>query len=153
MQPLLDSQISILLSLLDDGVISETDVVQWADQQIESAPDAKSLPAWLLELSLHGPEECRRRREFDLPWPADLSFAERLAARAERVDINSYESLLTLARWASRACMGDDIEDEAVAFGYQLDHLLDDCDKPNLAVELVREWLAGHPPLTETPGP
>ncbi len=56
-------------------------------------------------------------------------------------DLDQLDQVDAFVRWASRACMGEDLELPEVAFCYQLDHLWDDCDRIDLAVDLVRREL------------
>jgi hypothetical protein len=57
------------------------------------------------------------------------------------LNLDDTREVEVFVKWASRACMGDDLDEPAVQFGYQLDHLWGDCDRMDLAIALVRSDL------------
>jgi hypothetical protein len=77
----------------------------------------------------------------EVPFP---TFLRALALRANILDLADVDDVKAFVRWASTACMGEDLDHPAVQFGYHLDHLWGDCDRMDLAIELVRAEL---PPL------
>lgn len=128
-----------LLTLWNIGLISSDAVIAWADEQIL----ASSSPAYeLLELSADGPDACLKRPEHDFSArPLSLSFVEQLSALALATDASSDAVVLGLARWAALHAMGKDLDDPFVMLSYRLDHLLDDCNEPSVAVQLLRAEL------------
>jgi hypothetical protein len=114
-------------------------VVRWADAQVVAADHP---PQEVLDLSLDGPEKCLRRAEADFPArPVCLSFSQAFALKAITTRLESEDSVLDFAEWVSRGAMGEDLSLPEVALGYQLDHLLSDCEDFNGAVVLVRSKL------------
>jgi hypothetical protein len=65
----------------------------------------------------------------------------RFAFRVTAVELDDDESVLQFARWASQACMGEDLGHPAVRLGYLLDHDLSDCGRPDRALDLLRQDL------------
>lgn len=128
-----------ILTLWNIGLISSDEVIAWADEQIL----ASRCPAYeLLELSTDGPEACLKRPEYEFyVRPFSLSFVEELSALALATDTSSDAAVLELARWAAYHAMGEDLDDPFVMFSYRLDHLLDDCNDPSGAIQLLRDQL------------
>lgn len=130
---------SVVLGLWKVGVASSEAVVAWADGNIARC-DAP--PMELVELSLYGPVACTRRAEADFPIrPAAFAFGQEFAIRAFVLSTNDDERVLALADWLSRSCMGKDLADADVALGYQLDHLLCECNDSAAAIATLRAAL------------
>jgi hypothetical protein len=100
-----------------------------------------SEPEWLLDLVMYGPARCTSRPSSDfiaVPFP---TFLRACSLRANVLNLDDTREVEVFVKWASRACMGDDLDEPAVQFGYQLDHLWGDCDRMDLAIALVRSDL------------
>src|SRR5688572_4520513 len=127
MQPEADSSARLseardLLAAWQDGLVQDDAVVAWADDMIERASPA-SLPEWLLDLSMFGPLKCMKRPSSDFIAVPSQAFRLALALRARLLDLRSYSQVQTFAKWAANACIGEDLDDPIVQFGYQLNHL------------------------------
>jgi hypothetical protein len=134
-----------ILALWQTGLLSSSAVVGWADAEIRRSNQPSQA---VIDLSLYGPEQCLKRPLSEFPArPATLNYVQEFALRALAVSLPSYESVLSFANWASRYCMGEDLSDPIVALGYQLDHLLDDCQDKQGAVELARKELPSLLPV------
>jgi hypothetical protein len=123
------------------GLTSSEAVVEWADHQI-AATLPEDLPEWLLDLSMYGPDKCMRRPSRDFIEVPTWSFERALAIRARLLNVEDDAQIEQFVRWVSRACMGHDLDARAVQFGYELEHVWGDCDRMDLAVQLVRTDLA-----------
>ncbi len=133
------SPINIALTLWQMGLVSVDRLVAWADAQIL---DQANPASELFELSLHGPTACLKLPEYEFPpRPLELTFTEEFALRAEALDTNSCASASEFVKWASRRCMGENLEEPEVALGYQLDHLSCDCNDMSAALRLLQEEL------------
>jgi hypothetical protein len=119
--------------------MTSDEVIQWASKEVARLEQP---PMELFDLVSDGPERCLKRSSSDFaPRPTHLSFVEEFAVRACVLSFDSDEAVLKFADWTSRRCMGEDLSNEIVEFGYHLDHLLDDCDDKSAARALVREEL------------
>jgi len=127
------------LALWMSGLLSSDEVATWAAREITRRDQP---PMELFDLVSDGPEKCMKRAEFDFPpRPSQLTYLQAFAVRAVVLDLASDESLNEFANWAARSCMGEDLDNPVVQLGYQLDHLLDDCEDPEVAKPLVRTEL------------
>ena len=133
-------QLGVVLALWEDGVIPAEKVVEWADRQIEHA-ETSALPAWLMELSLHGPVACFKNPLIRLPQSAELSFLDRFAVRVVALNQNNTEQIETFVAWAARTAIGEDHELPEVELSYELDHLANACEMMESAVAKVRKEL------------
>jgi hypothetical protein len=133
-----------ILTLWRLGLIDSKEVVRWADEAVVSA----ECPTQdLIDLSCYGPEACLRRAEFEFPArPVPLTFSQAFALKALHTQLESEESVQSFADWASRQAMGEDLSLPEVAFSYQLEHLIVDCQDPVAAAALVRGQLPGMLP-------
>lgn len=136
---MISNEFARLRALWEVGLIGDAFVVARADDEI-SKREPRDMPEWLMDLSVQGPRIYWRRGGAE-PWAADLPFSVEFAFRAVAVRLDDDESSLRFARWASRACMGEDLGSMAVRLGYLLDHDLDDCDRPDRALDLLRQDL------------
>jgi hypothetical protein len=128
-----------ILTLWNLGLLDSDAVIRWADEAVVSA----ECPAQdVIDLSCYGPEACLRRAEFEFPArPVRLTFSQAFALKALSTQLESEESVQSFADWASRQAMGEDLSLPEVAFSYQLEHLIVDCQDPVAAGALVRGQL------------
>jgi hypothetical protein len=127
------------LALWVTSLMTSDEVIQWASKEVARLDQP---PMELFDLVSDGPERCLKRSTSDFaPRPTHLSFVEEFAVRACALSFDSDEAVLKFADWASRRCMGEDLSNQMVKFGYHLDHLLDDCQDQPAAKALVREEL------------
>ncbi len=127
------------LALWASSVITSDEVVRWASKEVARLDNP---PMELFDLVSDGPERCLKRSISAFsPRPTQLSYVEEFSVRACLLSMDSDESVLKFADWVSRQSMGGDLSDPMVKFGYQLDHLLDDCQNKSAARALVREAL------------
>lgn len=129
-----------LLAAWRDGLVRDDDLVAWADDVLKELPSA-SVPEWLLDLAMYGPVKCTNRPSSDFIIVPASGFARALALRASVLDLGDSSQVEAFVEWAARACMGENLDEPAVKFGYHLDHFWVDCDRMDLAVELVRSQL------------
>jgi hypothetical protein len=125
-----------VVALWKAGLITSGTVVAWADHEILRC---ESPSQELLDLSVEGPDRFVRQPEFDFSaGRVTLPYATEFALRASAVQLTSDEPVLSFCRWCARFAMGEDLQLPAVAFGYQVEHLLYDCDDPQAAVQYAR---------------
>ncbi|MEK8034863.1 hypothetical protein AACH06_28935 [Ideonella sp. DXS29W] len=95
-----------------------------------------------MDLALDGPEKYLKRPEFEFSArPAALSYLQEFSLRAVALDLESPEACRQFADWAACHAMGQNLDLAEVSFGYQLDHLLEDCRDSAAAIALVRSEL------------
>ena len=124
------------LDLWASGLLTAQDVTEWAGREIGRLNDP---PADLIDLAIDGPEVCLKRAQCDFPPRASkLRYVDEFAVRAVALDLSAPEAIRTFADWASRSCMGEDMSEPFVALGYQLDHLICDCQDGDAAEQLLR---------------
>jgi hypothetical protein len=124
------------LDLWVSGLLTAQDVTEWAGREIARLGDP---PAELIDLAIDGPEVCLKRAECDFPPRATkLRYVDEFAVRAVALGLSDAEAVRAFAHWASRSCMGEDLSDPLVVLGYQLDHLICDCQDERAAEELLR---------------
>jgi hypothetical protein len=129
--------ISVALTLWEKGFISDDTVIDWAYSEIIKA-DVPSLE--MIDLALYGPLPCVRQSRHDFPSkPFELSYQDEFVLRTMRCDFASNEDVFQFVTWVSRYSLGEDFSCELVAFGYQLDHLISDCDNMPAAMSWARE--------------
>ncbi len=127
------------LDLWVSGLLTAQDVTEWAGREIARLDDP---PAELIELAINGPEVCLKRAQCDFPPRAmKLRYVDEFAVRAVALDLSAPEAVRAFADWASCSCMGEDLSDPMVVLGYQLDHLLCDCQDEDSAEQLLRAHL------------
>jgi hypothetical protein len=127
------------LALWVTGLRSSETVVDWAHAAIAKANEPSQE---LFDLASYGPERCLKWAQHDFPpRAAAMTYIQQFSIRAAEVRLDSAESALAFADWASRCCMGDDLAEPMVAFGYHLDHLLVDCEDSEAALAFVRDQL------------
>jgi hypothetical protein len=130
-----------ILAAWKAGLLSSSDVVAWADQKITDTEETAALPSWLLDLALHGPEKCWLLPEAEFVARTHLDFPILFACRVARLDMGDTRKVEEFARWIARSSLGEDHTMPEVMLGYQVDHLWRDCDRMDLAVDLLRAEL------------
>ena len=127
------------LALWVSSYLSSAQVVEWATKELERLDNP---PPELLDLVTDGPERCLKRPAYDFrARPENLNYVQQFALRATRTRLDSDASVLKFAEWAARNCIGEDLDLPLVSFGYQVDHLLDDCRDQQATLDFVREGL------------
>ena len=109
-----------VLALFQEEVMSEAQVVEWADRQITAAPAGGALPDWLMMLSIRGVRDCLEDPDCELPRAEELSLRKRFALQATNVDFANDRSVRAFAAWAFRTVFGQEFECPEVSFGYKL---------------------------------
>lgn len=124
-----------ILALWKIDMLSTEFVISWADNELLQADNPSKD---LIALSLDGPEKCLKLPIDDFPsHPVRLTFLEEFSIRAIATNLQSDSSTLIFAKWVSRYAMGENLEDPAVMLGYQVDHLLNDCENSKSAIQFV----------------
>jgi hypothetical protein len=127
------------LALWVSGLLSSESVTDWANAQIASISEP---PQELFDLATYGPERCLKWAQHDFPpRPTKLSYFQEFSIRALTTTLDSATPTFEFADWASRNCMGEELSDPMVTFGYYLDHLLADCQDRDAAVLYVQTEL------------
>lgn len=137
---MLTDRANLMLDSWDDQLASAADVRAWAESELAAAPDAASVPTWLLDLLRDGPA---RFADGSHSWRKRGDFRIRFALHATRVDLADRASVERFARWLARAALGEDLGAPEVMLGYEVDHYLDDHGDVELAVECIHESLPG----------
>lgn len=130
-----------MLAVWEAGFLSDAQVSDWAERVLMTHDDPAQIPTWLLDLVERGPGGCCELAGFG--WPARLDYRSQFSLRAAALDLTSVDSVSAFAEWAARSCIGEDLVDPVVQFGYHMDHLVDDCRRLDWAVAQVREDLPG----------
>jgi hypothetical protein len=140
--------LSVALTLWEIGLVSEADLVAWADAQILEQENPSDE---LFEISLHGPAWCLKWEARELTTrPVQLTFIEEFSLRACALNLASDRAATRCVDWASRLCMGEDLAQPEVRLGYDLDHLSADCQDMPAAIRLLREKLPALMPHCRT---
>jgi len=129
-----------ILAALNENLLREEDVRTWSHSTLERMP-AGELPEWLVDLASYGPIAClnRPRSEFlDVPY---LPFRVSFSLRVQTTDFANTADAQAFIQWISRACIGEDLSHPEVQFGYQIDHLWNDCARADLCKELIAKEL------------
>jgi len=135
------------LALWISGYLSSAQVVEWATEELEKLDNP---PLELIDLITDGPERCLKRPAYEFQArPENLTYVQQFALRAVRTRLDVDASVLKLAGWAARNCLGREFELPSVSFGYQVDHLLDDCRDEQATLDFVREELPSLLPECE----
>ena len=124
------------LALWVSSLLTSDEVIQWASNEVARLDQP---PMELFDLVSDGPELCLKRAISDFsPRPTYLTYVEEFSLRACALSFDSDDMVLGFAEWASRRCMGEELSDAMVKFGYCLDHLLDDCQDMSAVRTFVR---------------
>ncbi len=128
-----------MLGLWASGLRSSEALVEWAGVAIARTDEFRQE---LFDLVTYGPEQCLKWAQHDFPpRPTPMSYLQQFCVRAIETELDSTASALAFASWAARFCMGEDLSEPAVSFGYQIDHLLFDCEDEEAAIAFVRSEL------------
>ena len=77
--------------------------------------------------------------EFNFPpRPLDLTYADEFTLRALRLDSGDSPEMSCFVNWVAGACIGENLDNELVKFGYQIDHLICDCNDEKAAIDFAR---------------
>lgn len=137
--------ISAVLTLWKAGSISDKDVAVWANDELVKA-DVPSPE--LIDLVCDGPARCLRRSQADFPYRAiELSYQDQFTLWAHRLKLDDKTELGRFVNWVACASMGEDLNDELVKFGYQLDHLIGDCNDEKAAIAYAKGNLPSLKPF------
>lgn len=131
--------ISILLAMYALKLVTHEQVVAWADEQILACKQPDPL---LFDLSLDGPERCRRLPSDEFP-PNDLrlSFDQAFSACASALDLEDDAKVLDFARWAARHGLGEDLESPLAQMSSLFYCLLFEIGDEDAAIRETREKL------------
>lgn len=135
------SNISIVMALYIEKLISEEKVIAWADKQILA--NAEPFEP-LCQLSVEGPKSCLRLPESEFPRYNEFTFMEKFALRTHDLDIENGDELTDFLVWLASASLGYDIQDTEVHLGYLIDHYWFECGDKEYALSFARQEL---PPL------
>jgi len=128
-----------VIALWKIGILSDEEVVAWADHEILQS---ECTPQELTDLSLCGPAKCTRKPAFEFPaGSTTLPYVTEFALRAAALSLSSAEKVLDFCRWCARSSMGEELQCPEVSFGYKVDHLLYDCNLEEEALQYVRSEL------------
>lgn len=133
------SKIETLMALWLDGYISEEYVVNWADDCIRNSNEYDEHIALL---SLKGPKFCSQMPQYEFPKARRFTYDEELALRLGNLDIENENEKLTFVRWVSGRCMGEDLDNPKVMFGYMVDHLFNECDDHKKANQYLSDQVS-----------
>ncbi len=119
------SRIPTVMALFKMNLMSEAEVVTWADQALLN--DTEDFE-YISELSLKGPKYCANMPEVEFPRSREFSFVEEFALRTYKINISDPIEKNDFVRWVSSACMGEDLEVPEINFGYLIDHYFFECE-------------------------
>ena len=133
------SNIPTIMALYHRHMISEKEVIAWADEQLlnESEPFD-----YIVELSLKGPDFCSNLPEREFPPAREFSFIEEFALRTKNLNVEAIDEKNDFLNWVSTECMGEDLEIPEVSFGYHIDHYFFECEDLSFANKYLKEQLA-----------
>lgn len=127
---------SIVLGLFAEGLMSNDDVVLWADNKIKEESDPDEC---LFELSLNGVGRDTRLRECSFPKSREFTFLEIFSLRVVAFDFNLENEPEDFVSWIVDASLGKDVSIPEVHFGYLLDHYFFECNDIDFAVEYLQK--------------
>jgi hypothetical protein len=130
----------LILGAWRERLVTDASVISWADRVIASMAAAE-LPEWLMDLSVRGPARCMAGPSNEFLEVPFLAFLESFAVRVSLLEVDATGQVDAFIEWISRAAMGEDLDVPEVKFGYQVEHLLGDCERLDLAREYVRTEL------------
>ncbi|EDY85239.1 hypothetical protein VDG1235_4874 [Verrucomicrobiia bacterium DG1235] len=134
------NRIPTAIALWQLKLLTSEEVVTWADQQI-LADDRSSEE--MIDLSTRGPEECSMLQAHQFPPAREFTFEELCLLKLGTIKLENRKEKEVFIDWISRACIGKNLKDRFVSFGYQLDHLVDDCRDMDAAIRLFESELPG----------
>jgi hypothetical protein len=131
------------LALWIDGILTDEQVVQWADQEILSNDIANDQ---VIELSLNGPRKFLNQAQLLFKvYPPQLRWSERFSLWAVKVDLSSDDSVKKFRDWVLKTIFSADIslteDGDFYSFGIMIDHFLIDCKDADKANDFIRKNL------------
>ncbi|BAY66711.1 hypothetical protein NIES22_68550 (plasmid) [Calothrix brevissima NIES-22] len=139
------SPLEIALTLWNIGIVSEQNLIAWADAQIlaiEKPADD------LLEIATKGAKVCIKQGLIET-LPIALGYSEEFFIRAYLLDIECDSATKSFIAWVAHNCCGSTEIPEAV-LGYHLEHLYCDCEDVDAAISLLRAELPKIMPRCES---
>jgi len=130
------SNIENVMGFWKEGILTEAEVIIWADQQILKEDDPSEA---MMDLSLKGPAFCSKRPSYEFPAARNFSFSEAFALRASKLDVENITEVERFIVWLSRACLGEDLATPEVTFGYNVEHYTFACNDWPLAIEYLKD--------------
>lgn len=139
------SPLEIALTLWSIGLVSEQNLIAWADAQIlaiEKPADD------LLEIATKGAKVCLKQGLIET-LPIALGYSEEFFIRAYLLDIECDSATKSFIAWVAHNCCGSTETPEAV-LGYHLEHLYCDCEDVDAAIAMLRVELPKIMPRCES---
>jgi hypothetical protein len=120
------TRIPVVMAMWTEGLLSDEDVVKWADDQIINDSDEFD---YVVELSLKGPRQCLLMHECEFPKPRELTYLERFSLKLASLNLKSENETRQFISWVASNALGEDREIPEVMFGYLMDeYYFDSCD-------------------------
>ena len=135
----------LLLAWWQLDVVTDEQVVGWADQAISQAKE--ETPVWLFDLSTMGPKEYLKARDVDDPGADELTFESTFGVMVEKTSLDDHEAISHFQSWVMQAAMGEDFEIPGVREAYTIDHLYNDCGLEEEAYQKTLQLLRVHKPM------
>ncbi|MBD2215178.1 hypothetical protein H6G27_35875 [Nostoc linckia FACHB-104] len=139
------SPLEIALTLWSIGLVSEQNLIAWADAQIlaiEKPADD------LLEIATKGAKVCIKKGLIET-LPIALGYSEEFFIRAYLLDIECDSATKSFIAWVAHNCCGS-TEIPETLLGYHLEHLYCDCEDVDAAISLLRAELPKIMPRCES---
>ncbi|MBD2451920.1 hypothetical protein H6G76_33330 [Nostoc sp. FACHB-152] len=148
------SPLAIALTLWNIGLVSEQNLIAWADAQIlaiEKPADD------LLEIATKDAKVCLKKGLIET-LPIALGYSEEFFIRAYLLDIEcdggshsfqEYRATKSFIAWVAHNCCGSTETPEAL-LGYHLEHLYCDCEDVDAAIAMLRVELPKIMPRCES---
>ncbi|AKG21597.1 hypothetical protein [Calothrix sp. 336/3] len=139
------SPLAIALTLWNIGIVSEQNLIAWADAQIL----AIEKPAYdLLEIATKGAKVCLKQGLIET-IPIALGYSEEFFIRAYLLNLECDGSIKSFIAWVSHNCCGSTEIPEA-SLGYHLENLYCDCEDVDAAIAMLRVELPKIMPRCES---
>ncbi|WCN08713.1 hypothetical protein [Marinomonas mediterranea] len=110
--------IEIIIALYQEDYLTDKEVIDWADDKILKEEEPFD---YLYMLSLKGPRHCLSLPSTDFPIAKQLTYSERFALRATKLNLESEEDCDHFREWVASASLGEDLSLPEVMFGYHID--------------------------------
>ena len=110
--------IETIIALYQEGYLTDKDVIDWADDKILKEQEPFD---YFYVLSLKGPRYCSSLPSTDFPSAKPLTYSERFALRATKLDLESEDDCEHFREWLASASLGEDLGLPEVMFGYHID--------------------------------
>jgi hypothetical protein len=132
----MQTPLSIALTLWNIGIVSEQNLIAWADAQI-LAQDRPNCD--LLEVAAKGAAVCLNRGSISTSL-LSLSYSEEFSIRSYLLDLKCDRAAAAFIEWVDRNCFGS-AEIPECLLGYQLQDLYSDREDVDAAIALLRNEL------------